>query len=90
MTRPVRAQASSGGGGGGDVSPVRAALTSVVSGIFKAAGSMAAPEPGLSPLWQAVKRLDLTGVRSAVSTGADLNERDASGDTPLLFIARAG
>ena len=34
-----------------------------VSGLFKAAGNMSAPEPGLSPLWQAIKKIDANGVR---------------------------
>ena len=51
---------------------------------------IAAAEAGLSPLWAAIKKLDLGGVNAAVRAGGDLNERDAAGDTPLLMIARAG
>jgi hypothetical protein len=47
-------------------------------------------EAGLSPLWSSVKKLDLSGVQSALKAGANANERDAQGDTPLLMIARAG
>lgn len=49
-----------------------------------------APEAGLSPLWQAIKRLDGAGVASAIKSGANLNERDDNGDTPLIYIARQG
>lgn len=43
--------------------PVRQAIGAVVSGIYKASASMATPEPGLSPMWAALKRLDLDGVK---------------------------
>ncbi|GAX73485.1 hypothetical protein CEUSTIGMA_g937.t1 [Chlamydomonas eustigma] len=86
-TTVLNATSSSSGSG---ESPVRTALSSVVSSIFKVAGNMSTPEAGLSPLWQAIKRIDLKGVSAAVSTGADLNERDVNGDTPLLYISRAG
>lgn len=70
--------------------PVRAAISNVVSAVYKASGAMTPPEPGLSPLWQAIKRVDSGGVDAAVAAKADLNERDANGDTALLYIARAG
>ena len=73
-----------------DVSPLRAALTNAVSGMMKLSGNLSPPEPGLSPLWQSIKRIDSDGVQAAVASGADLNERDGLGDTPLLFIARQG
>lgn len=47
-------------------------------------------EPGLTPLWSAIKKLDQAAVTAALRAGADPNERDSSGDTPLLMIARAG
>lgn len=47
-------------------------------------------DPGASPLWQGLQKLDLGAVNSAVRSGADVNERDGNGDTPLLMIARAG
>jgi hypothetical protein len=34
-------------------------------------------EPGLTPLWTAIKKLDVSGVKRAADGGADLNERDA-------------
>lgn len=73
-----------------EVSPVRQVLTQVVSGVYKASALFAQPEPGLSPLWAAVKKLDAAGVSAAAAAGANLNERDAAGDTPLLAIAREG
>lgn len=50
----------------------------------------AGADPSLPPLWQAMMRLDAAGVQSAAAAGADLNARNASGDTPLLYISRAG
>ena len=58
--------------------------------MMKAAGNLQPAEPGLSPLWQALKRIDVDAVQAAVASDADLNERDTQGDTPLLFIARQG
>lgn len=46
-----------------DVNPVRAAISNVVSQVYKIQGMTSAPESGLSPLWQAIKRMDLAGVR---------------------------
>ena len=44
----------------------------------------------MSELWNAIKRCDESALKAAISNGADVNERDANGDTPLLFISRAG
>lgn len=46
-----------------DVNPVRAAISNVVSQVYKIQGMTSAPESGLSPLWQGIKRMDLAGVR---------------------------
>uniref|UniRef100_A0A7S0R2P2 Uncharacterized protein n=1 Tax=Chlamydomonas leiostraca TaxID=1034604 RepID=A0A7S0R2P2_9CHLO len=71
--------------------PVRQVLAGVVSGIYKASAAVSVPEPGLSPLWAAIKRLDTAGLKTHMQRGGvDLNERNANGDTPLLFIAREG
>lgn len=52
---------------------------------------MTAPtESGDSELWAAIKKLNLQGVKSAAASGANLDEPNAAGDTPLLFIARQG
>eukprot|EP00199_Chlamydomonas_sp_CCMP681_P006107 CAMPEP_0119101124 /NCGR_PEP_ID=MMETSP1180-20130426/257_1 /TAXON_ID=3052 ORGANISM="Chlamydomonas cf sp, Strain CCMP681" /NCGR_SAMPLE_ID=MMETSP1180 /ASSEMBLY_ACC=CAM_ASM_000741 /LENGTH=202 /DNA_ID=CAMNT_0007085183 /DNA_START=21 /DNA_END=632 /DNA_ORIENTATION=+ len=73
-----------------EVNPVRQAIGGLVSGIYQVSASLAAPEPGLSPLWTSLKKLDVAGVKSAIQSRADLNERNAEGDTPLLYIARQG
>ncbi|EFJ42946.1 hypothetical protein VOLCADRAFT_107046 [Volvox carteri f. nagariensis] len=70
--------------------PVRQALSQVAINVYKVSALMSQPEAGLTPLWAAVKRLDLGAVNAALRAGADPNERDAAGDTPLLCIARAG
>lgn len=70
--------------------PVRQVLTGLVSTIYKVSAMGQSPEPGLSTLWQSLKKLDLQGVNDAIKSGADLNERDVAGDTPLHFIARQG
>lgn len=57
---PPKASSSSSGS---DVSPVRAIVTGMVSNIFKAAGNLSAPDPELTPLWQAIKRIDLNAVK---------------------------
>lgn len=71
-------------------SPVRQVLSQVAINVYKASALFSAPEAGLSPLWAALKKLDLGGVNAALRAGANPNERDAGGDTPLLLIARAG
>jgi ankyrin repeat protein len=43
--------------------------------------------PRLLPC-QAITKLDKAGVEAAIRAGADLNARNAAGDTPLLYIAR--
>ncbi|KAG2429521.1 hypothetical protein HXX76_010756 [Chlamydomonas incerta] len=71
--------------------PVRAAISQVAINIYKVTAMMSPQEPAQSPLWAALKKLDLGGVSAAVRAGADVNEREgAGGDTPLLMIARAG
>lgn len=71
--------------------PLRQAIAGLVRGIYKASAQLQPADPSLSPLWGAVKRLDAAGVASAIRGGASPDERDpSSGDTPLLFIARAG
>ncbi|GFR45160.1 hypothetical protein Agub_g6544 [Astrephomene gubernaculifera] len=71
--------------------PVRQTLSQVASNVYKVSAMFSQPEPGLTPLWAAVKRLDLSAVKAALNSGASPDERDAtSGDTPLLMIARAG
>ncbi|PNW76653.1 hypothetical protein CHLRE_11g467773v5 [Chlamydomonas reinhardtii] len=72
--------------------PVRAAISQVAINIYKVSAMMSPQEPAQSPLWAALKKLDLGGVAAAVRAGADVNEREggADGDTPLLMIARAG
>ena len=45
------------------------ALRTHRSGLFKVAGNLSTPESGLSPLWQAIKKIDLNGVKCVVSRG---------------------
>ncbi|MEW5297985.1 MAG: hypothetical protein WDW38_003716 [Sanguina aurantia] len=70
--------------------PARAVITGIVQGIYQATAGVSQTEPGLSPLWAGVKKLNLSMVQSAIQGGANLNEVDANGDTALLYIARAG
>jgi hypothetical protein len=42
-------------------SPARQAISGLVSGIYKATAAFQAVEPGTSPLWAAVQKLDLSG-----------------------------
>ncbi|KAG2446897.1 hypothetical protein HYH02_008053 [Chlamydomonas schloesseri] len=73
-------------------SPVRAAISQVAINIYKVSAMLSPQEPAQSPLWAALKKLDLGAVSAAVRGGADVNEREGGpgGDTPLLMIARAG
>ncbi|KAG1672358.1 hypothetical protein FOA52_010976 [Chlamydomonas sp. UWO 241] len=87
--QPARQQRTALVSAGGQ-NPMRAAITGLVSGIYKATGGMAAVDPSTSPLWTAIMKLDLGGVKAAISTGGNLNETNANGDTPLLYIARQG
>mmetsp|Transcript_23454 Transcript_23454/g.51493 ORF Transcript_23454/g.51493 Transcript_23454/m.51493 type:complete len:201 (-) Transcript_23454:240-842(-) len=73
-----------------EANPVRATLDTVVNGIFKLQGALSASEPGASPLWTAIKRIDLTAVNAAITANTYLNERDSRGDTPLIYVAREG
>ncbi|GIL74417.1 hypothetical protein Vretimale_2058 [Volvox reticuliferus] len=70
--------------------PVRQVLSQVAINVYKVSALMSQPETGQSPLWSSLKKLDLSGVNAALRAGANPNERDAAGDTPLLMIARAG
>ncbi|GLI66316.1 hypothetical protein VaNZ11_010094 [Volvox africanus] len=70
--------------------PIRQVLSQVAINVYKVSALMSQQETGLSPLWSSLKKLDLPGVNAALRAGADPNERDATGDTPLLMIARAG
>ncbi|KXZ54040.1 hypothetical protein GPECTOR_5g15 [Gonium pectorale] len=73
------------------VNPVRQAISQVAINVYKASALFSATEPGLSPLWTGLRKLDLGAVSAALRSGADPNEREpGSGDTPLLMIARAG
>lgn len=71
-TVAVRAAAS-------DVNPMRQVLSGVVSGIYKATATFSAAEPGLSPVWSAIKRLDEGGLKDALRNGGDVNERNGNG-----------
>jgi hypothetical protein len=68
--------------------PARQAIAGVVRGIYKLAASFQAVDSTLPPLWQAVQKLDASGVAAAIRAGGDVNARNAAGDTPLLYIAR--
>lgn len=70
--------------------PTRQAISQVAINIYKFSAMFNKTDPGASPLWQGLQKLDLGAVNSAVRSGADVNERDGNGDTPLLMIARAG
>ncbi|GBF98343.1 hypothetical protein Rsub_11237 [Raphidocelis subcapitata] len=70
--------------------PARQAIAGLVRGIYKAAAGFSQVDPTLPPLWQAVMRLDNAAVAAAIRTGADVNARNAAGDTALLYIARQG
>lgn len=52
-------------------SPARQAISGLVSGIYKATAAFQAVEPGTSPLWAAVQKLDLSGEDMAVSAPRD-------------------
>lgn len=71
-------------------SPFRSAISGAVSNIYKVSAALSPAEPGLSPLWTGVKKLSAVDVQAALGQGADINERNAEGDTPLLYIARQG
>ncbi|KIZ03841.1 hypothetical protein MNEG_4119 [Monoraphidium neglectum] len=71
-------------------SRARQAIAGFVSGIYKATAAFQQVDPSLPPLWQAITKLDKAGVEAAIRAGADLNARNAAGDTPLLYIAREG
>ncbi|GIL48582.1 hypothetical protein Vafri_5068, partial [Volvox africanus] len=70
--------------------PVRQVLSQVAINVYKVSALISQQETGLSPLWSSLRKLDLSGVNAALRAGSDPNERDATGDTPLLMIARAG
>ncbi|GLC35235.1 hypothetical protein PLESTB_000587000 [Pleodorina starrii] len=70
--------------------PLRQAISQVAINVYKVSAMMDKSEAGLSPLWSGLKKLDLAAVTAAIRAGADVNERDAAGDTPLLMIARQG
>ena len=70
--------------------PARQAISGLVSTIYKATASFQTVDATLPPLWQALLKLDLAGVQSAIRAGQDLNQRSSSNDTPMLHIAREG
>lgn len=70
--------------------PVRQALSGLASNIYKATASFQAVDSSLPPLWQGLQKLDMGAVQSALRSGADPNETNTQGDTPLLYIAREG
>jgi hypothetical protein len=70
--------------------PARQAISGLVSTIYKATASFQTVDATLPPLWQALLKLDLGAVQSAIRAGQDINQRNSSNDTPLLYIAREG
>lgn len=88
--RAVRCHAAESGAAASSDPPARQAIAGFVSGIYKATAAFQQVDPSLPPLWQAVSKLDKSGVEAAIRAGADVNARNPSGDTPLLLIAREG
>lgn len=70
--------------------PVREIVSGIASNIYKAQAALQPEEMGESVLWRKIKRLDLDGVQAALDAGNSADEKGADGDTPLLYIARAG
>uniref|UniRef100_A0A0G4HAN4 Uncharacterized protein n=1 Tax=Chromera velia CCMP2878 TaxID=1169474 RepID=A0A0G4HAN4_9ALVE len=72
---------------------VRQWIGGIASSLLKQAATQKADDPSLSPLWNAVNRLDGDEVRRLLSQRQvliDTDERNPEGDTPLLYIARKG
>lgn len=71
-------------------SSARQAVSDIASAVYKMTAFLQQTDPSLSLLWQSILKLDLNGVTNTISKGGDVNERNAAGDTPLLYIARQG
>mmetsp|Transcript_26335 Transcript_26335/g.71258 ORF Transcript_26335/g.71258 Transcript_26335/m.71258 type:complete len:203 (+) Transcript_26335:50-658(+) len=70
--------------------PVRQAISGLATNIYKATALFAPVEPGTSPMWASILKLDSDGMRLCMKNGANANERGPTGETPLLYIAKEG
>ncbi|KAF5843676.1 hypothetical protein DUNSADRAFT_10851 [Dunaliella salina] len=70
--------------------PVREAISGLATNIYKATALFAPVEPGTSPMWASILKLDSTGMSLCMKNGANANERGPTGETPLLYISREG